>query len=291
MIRHFFTFLFIVSIGIFSAFACEHQEGNQNFFPQKFTEGQLEELMNDKKRGFKDRYKQFYISKEDRDILYQYSPSKAQVITGPSFPHRVEKIVEKFFLKNGEYKYKAEYEIKPAYSYFFVPVKITITGDYDVLRTILPGESLDNNTLCLHRLRDLLQEFVSQTPHQYRFNITLAKLFYTLKVLEKDDSQQAIYHQANKEDYINLAYMILNQYMKADQITPEIRIKILDREQESLKPEFYEKAFTFLKTKIYAKLHINESILETLYSDNGLFSYTEKYNEAVRQAGLEKATN
>ena len=99
MIRHFFTFLFIVSIGIFSAFACEHQEGNQNFFPQKFTEGQLEELMNDKKRGFKDRYKQFYISKEDRDILYQYSPSKAQVITGPSFPHRVEKIVEKFFLK------------------------------------------------------------------------------------------------------------------------------------------------------------------------------------------------
>src|SRR5690606_25330677 len=105
----------------------------------------------------------------------------------------------------------------------------------------------------------------AETPHSFRLNGTLARLFYVGKVFEQPEDKQASYHAANVDDQLNIGYLALASYMKEKGLSQELRIKIMDKEAVSLGNQFYQDAFLFLTLKIHEKLEISEQGLESMY--------------------------
>lgn len=277
MLKKTFLFLSLISLNIWPGFASEEQEEKSSFFPLHFSAEALNELMTEKET--KDHYKIFSVTEEDSATLYTYSPSKAQVITGSSFPQRVTKTEEDFMT------HTAVYEIRPAYSYIFSPVKIKVQGEYDVLRSFLPNTEFSANSLCLHRLWELNDQFSTQTSKEFRLNPILARLFYICEVFEKPKDQQATYHTLHKENHLKLGHSYLADYMKVKAFPQETRIKVIDQEEVSLSKEFYQETFAYLKSRICGRLGVDEQILDAMYKGEGLFKLMEKYNAAMQIAG------
>ncbi len=284
MLKKSFLLLSLISFNIAPTFASEEQqEEARSFFPLHFSAEALNELITEKET--QEDYKIFSVTEEDSAILFKYSPSRVQVITGGSFPQRVKRIEEDLET------HTAVYEIRPAYSYVFSPVKMKVQGEYDVLRSFLPHTEFSANSLCLHRLRELGDQFSDQTSHEFRLNPILARLFYVYKVLETPKDQQATFHALNKDNYKNLGHIYLADYMKDKAFSQETRIKVIDQEEVSLPKEFYQETFAYLKSKIYATLGVDEQMLESMYEGEGLFEIMAKYNTAMQIAGEKSCNN
>lgn len=276
MLKKSLLFMTVISLNILPGFASEEQkEEKKSFFPQNFTATALEELKD--KFETKEGYKVFSISQEDKEILYSYSPSKLQVISGGSFHTRVNKTTESVTEDT------AIYEIKPVY--YGAKGKITVTGKYDVFHSFLPDTEFSRDSLCLHRLWEVSDDFSSDTGSKFRLNSILARLFYVCKVLEKPEEQRANYHAVNKADHLKLGRVLFDDYLKSKGIPQETRIKLIDQETESLDKEFYQETADYLKSSIHAILDIDEKILKSMYQGEKFLKLMEEYMVISRVAG------
>lgn len=288
----------IISLNILPAFASEEQtEERKAFFPQNFTDQQLEQLYTHGEA--KDGFKVYKVDGENKQTLYSYKPYKFQVITKYTKPFEgrvnfeqesYETIDQPSFeiLPGMESvgtlkKFIGTYTLQGAYEKEST-VRISVTGSYDVFRLIFPNESFNENGLCLHRLHELNEGFIKETPNAHRLNQTLSKLFYMKKALQHPKTYPLTYNEMAEE----LGRKWFIAHMKDNNISDEKCMAVLLKKQDvdptliSLGDDFYTATVNSLKDDIYSLLGIDKDLLQSMYEGVGKLVIDYNYTLAAK---------